>query len=104
MNTISERFHEAIIFLIAHGYAKNSRAIANSLGVQSSVITMTKKGDRVPTWDLLLKFCDIYPINFWWLRSGEGEMVGNGDRVIALLQTIGRLEEKIREIEGQKAH
>ena len=99
MNEISDRFHQALDFVIDKGLAQSEAAIARKLGVTASTVNMTKNGERVPTWDMLLRFCDLYPINFWWLRSGEGNMIGNGDRQIALLQKIAQLEAKIAELE-----
>lgn len=102
MGGISNRLRQAIDFLERSGYAKNDREIAKKVGVTASALNMAKKGSRVPTWEMLLDFCDHYPINFWWLRSGEGDMIGNGDRHIALLQEIARLERKIAELEGRE--
>lgn len=99
MNDISDRFQQALDFVIDKGLAQSEAAIARTLGVTASTVNMAKKGERVPTWDMLLRFCDLYPINFWWLRSGEGNMIGNGDRQIALLQKIAQLEAKIAELE-----
>ena len=101
-NSISNRFQQALDFVIDKGLAQNESAIARILGVTASTVNMTKKGERVPTWDMLLRFCDIYPINFCWLRSGEGDMIGNGNRrQIALLQKIAQLEKRIAELEGK---
>ena len=99
MSEISQRLATAIRYLKDSGLAKNDAEIARRLGVTTSTITMTKRGRREPTWEMLLKLCDIYPINFWWLRSGEGDMIGNGDRLIAQLKKIEVLEKKIRELE-----
>ena len=97
MGDISNRFQQALDFLINNGLAKSEAKIAQELGVLPSALNMAKK--RGPSWDLLLRFCDLYPINFWWLRSAEGDMIGNGDRLIALLQEIAKLEAKIAELE-----
>lgn len=97
MNEISHRFQQALDFVIDKGYATSEARIAGELGFKPSALTMAKK--RTPSWDLLLRFCDLYPINFWWLRSGEGDMIGNGDREIALLQKIVKLESRIAELE-----
>ena len=93
MNEVQERFAQALQYVIDAGFAKNESAVAKTLGVTAPFLNMAKNGFRSPSWGLLLDFCDHYPISFWWLRNGEGDMIGNGDRVIALLQ-------KIREIEG----
>jgi len=103
MGDISNRFQQALDFIINKGLAQSESEIARELGLKPSGLNMAKK--RGPSWDLLLRFCDIYPINFWWLRSGEGNMIGNGDRhiaqlqKIALLQKIAQLEAKIAELE-----
>ena len=100
MNEISHRFQQALDFIINKGLAQSESGIARELGLNPSGLNMAKK--RGPSWDLLLRFCDIYPINFWWLRSGEGDMIDNGDRrQIALLQKIAQLEKKIAELEGK---
>ena len=99
MNELSHRLSLAIDFLKRNGYASNDVEIAKKLGIFPSALNMVKKGERVPTWGMLLDFCDHYPISFWWLRSGEGDMIGNGDRIIALLKKIEELENRIRELE-----
>ena len=100
MNDISNRFQQALDFIINKGLAQSESGIARELGLNPSGLNMAKK--RGPSWDLLLRFCDIYPINFWWLRSGEGDMIGSGDRrQIALMQKIAQLEKKIAELEGK---
>ena len=100
MNEISNRFQQALDFVIDKGLAQSESEIARDLGLKPSGLNMAKK--RGPSWDLLLRFCDIYPINFWWLRSGEGDMIDNGDRrQIALLRKIAQLEKKIAELEGK---
>lgn len=100
MNEISKRLSRAVKFLRTNGFAKNDFAIAKKMGVAPSTLSMAIQGARVPGWDLLLTFCDNYPINFWWLRSGEGSMI-RGDREIALLQKIEQLEKRIQELEGK---
>ena len=98
MSVISNRFQQALDFVIDKGLAQSESEIARELGLKPSGLNMAKK--RGPSWDLLLRFCDIYPINFWWLRSGEGDMISNGERrQIALLQKIAQLEAKIAELE-----
>ena len=100
MCDISNRFQQALDFVIDKGLAQSESKIARELGLKPPGLNMAKK--RGPSWDLLLRFCDIYPINFWWLRSGEGNMIGNGDRQIALLQKIAQLEAKIAELEKKE--
>ena len=99
MNELSHRLQLALDFLKKNGFAKTDREIAERLGVQVTGLNMAKNGDRVPTWDLLLKLCDHYPINFWWLRSGDGSMIKE-DKTIALLKRIEELEKKIAELGG----
>ena len=100
MNDISNRFQQALDFIINKGLAQSESGIARELGLNPSGLNMAKK--RGPSWDLLLRFCDIYPINFCWLRSGEGDMIGSVERrQIALLQKIAQLEKKIAELEGK---
>ena len=95
MSDISIRFRQALEFVVAHGFARSESAIARKLGVTAPAISMAKSGEREPSWEMLLNFCDHYPINFWWLRSGEGDMIGNGDRVVSLLQEIKELEKRL---------
>lgn len=92
----------AVDFLKENGFGRSDAAIARSVGLKPPVFCMDMNGDRAPTWETLLKLCDIYPINFWWLRSGEGEMVGGSIREHALLQKISKLEGRIKELEAQK--
>lgn len=99
MNELSERLLASIDFVIRNGYAKNRSDIAKRIGVLKSTLTMATNGTRVPTWELLLDFCDAYPIDFRWLRTGAGEMIKE-DREAALLKRIAELEaelERLRE-------
>lgn len=97
MSTTSERLREAVDFLKKNGYAKSDSAIAGKVGVLKSTFSMSMKGTRPPTWDMLLDLCDMYPINFQWLRSGEGSMVKE-DREAALLKRIEELEKELRSL------
>lgn len=100
---IAVRVKKAVDFLREYGYAKNSSEVADTLGIAKSTLSMAMNGSRIPGTDFLLAISDHYPINFWWLRTGEGDMVGNGDRIIALLRKIEQLEGRIRELEEQTA-
>lgn len=91
MNELSQRFRQAVDFLKKNGYAKSDSDVARRIGVLKSTFSMSVKGARPPTWDMLLDFCDAYPIDFWWLRSGKGSMV-KGDRELMLLRRIEELE------------
>ena len=71
-NKLSARFNACVILILNKGLAKNKAEIARRLGVTQSTLSMAMSGEREPTWDLLLSLCDHYPINFWWLRSGQG--------------------------------
>ena len=101
MNELSERLARALDFLKRNGYAKSDIEIAKKVGCTAPSLNMAKMGVRTPTWDLLLNLCDHYPINFWWLRSGEGSMIKDGHE-LALLQKIEQLENRIRELEEKK--
>lgn len=100
MNEVSERFRQAVDFLKRSGYEKSDAAIARKLDTTYSVLCMELKGDRRPTWDRLLRFCDVYPINFWWLRDGSGGMMKD-ERESALLRRIAELEEEIARLKGR---
>ena len=100
MSEISDRFRQAVDFIKRSGYEKSDAAVARKLGTTCPILCMELKGDRRPTWDRLLRFCDIYPINFWWLRSGEGPMLKD-EREIALLRRIGELEEEVARLKGR---
>ena len=62
---------------------------------------MDMNGKRTPTWGMLLDFCDIFPINFGWLRTGTGPMV-RYDNEESLLRKIEELEKRIKELETNK--
>lgn len=94
MNDLSERLRLAVEFVIRNGYAKNRASIATRLGILKSTLTMVTNGTRVPTWELLLDFCDAYPIDFRWIRTGEGAMIRE-DRETALLKRIAELEAEV---------
>lgn len=101
MNELSQRLQQAVAFLKEHGYARFDNDIARKVGVTYSTMNMAVTGFRTPTWDLLLKFCDNYPISFDWIRTGVGSMIKGGDREYDLLRRIEALESRIRELEGQ---
>lgn len=100
MNEISHRFQHALDFLIDKGYSVSEAKIAAELGISPQALTMAKR--RGPSLEILLGLSDRYPISFWWLRAGEGDMIRNVDRQGALLQKIEQLEKKISELEGKK--
>ena len=97
MNEISQRLRQAVDFLKKSGYAKSDSEVAGKIGVLRSTFSMSTNGSRPPTWDMLLDFCDIYPIEFEWLRTGRGSMV-KGDRELALLKRIEELEKIVNEL------
>ena len=97
MEALSERLRQAVEFVIRNGYAKNNTAIASRVGVQRSTLCMVLNGTRNPTWDLLLDFCDAYPVDFQWLRTGAGDMIKE-DREAALLKRIAELEAEIQRL------
>lgn len=100
MNEVSERFQQALDFIIANGFVKSESVVAAELGISPQALTMAKR--RGPSLEILLGLSDRYPISFWWLRAGEGDMIRNADRQGALLQKIEQLEKKISELEGKK--
>ena len=97
MNELSERFRQAVDFVKKNKYAKNDVDVAKKLGVTKSTLSMAASGSRTPNWELLLSFCDAYPINFWWLRTGNGSIVKE-DREALLLKRIAELEEELRQL------
>lgn len=98
MSEVSERLNAAVGFLKRNGYAKNDITIARKLEITKSTLSMAKSGMREPGLGMLLNFCDIYPINFEWLRTGEGSMV-KGEKELELLKKIEQLEHRIKELE-----
>ena len=99
MNEISNRLKDVVTFLMKNGYAKSDAELARKLGYPRSTFCMSVNGTRVPTWELLLKICDQFPINFWWLRSGEGSMIRE-DKTAGLLMRIAELEKRVKELES----
>jgi len=99
MDGLSERLATAVEFLKRNGYAKSGRDVARRLGVPDSTVSMAMNGTRKPSWELLLNFCDAYPIDFAWMRTGEGEMI-KGERETALLKRIEELERTIEKMKG----
>ena len=99
MNELSERLRQAVAFLKKNGYAKSNREVASRLGVTESTVCMALKGTRPVTWDFVLAFCDAYPIDFTWVRTGAGTMIKE-EREIALLKRIEELEREIERLKG----
>ena len=97
MNELSERLAIAVDFLKRNGYAKSNADIARVLRVTNSAMSMVVTGSREPTWDLLLDFCDAYPIDFRWMRSGVGSMV-KGETEKILLKRIEELELMVKQL------
>lgn len=94
MNELSERLRKAADFLKRSGYAKNDSEMADKTGILKSTFSLCANGMRVPTLELLLDFCDAYPIDFQWMRTGKGRMV-KVDREAALLKRIEELEAEL---------
>lgn len=94
MNELSDRFRQAVDFLKRNGYEKSDAAVARKLDTTNSTLCMELRGVRRPTWDRLLRFCDIYPIDFGWMRDGTGSMI-KGEKEAALLRRIAELEEEL---------
>ena len=101
MNALSERLKTAVDFLKRNGYAKSNREIAGRIGFTESTLCMALKGTRIPTWDMILAFCDAYPIDFAWVRTGAGAMI-KGEGETALLKRIEELERTIEEMKKGK--
>ena len=97
MNELSQRLRQAVDFLKKNGYAKSDAEVAGKIGVLKSTFSMSTNGSRPPTWDMLLDFCDTYPIDFWWLRTGKGSMVKE-ERELVLLKRIEELEKMVNEL------
>lgn len=91
------RLREAVDFLKKNGYAGSDSGVAERVGVSKSTLCMAMNGTRMPTWGMLLDLCDVYPVNFWWLRSGRGAMVRE-DREAALLKRIEELERELETV------
>jgi len=101
MNELSERLRQAVGFLKENGYAKSDSDIARKIGVQKSTFSMAVNGTRVPTWDMLLNFCEAYPVSFRWIRDGKGSLVKE-DREAALLKRIEELERELAQYRSGK--
>ena len=99
MNELSERLATAVEFLKRNGYADANTEIAKAIRVQVSTFCMVLNGTRVPSWGLLLDFCDVYPIDFRWMRTGKGDMV-KSDRESVLLRRIEELEKENALLKG----
>lgn len=99
MSNISDRLRTAVDYLKRNGLAKSDAEVARKIGYTRSCLCECKKGTRVPSWELVLSFCDHYPINFWWLRSGDGDMIRE-DKTAALLRRISELENEIKELKS----
>jgi len=97
MNEISPRLKLALEFIRESKYERSDAAVARAVGVTYSNLCMCKMGKRKPTWDILIKLCDLYPINFEWLRTGDGVMVNRREH--ELRKKIAELEGMIRELE-----
>ena len=97
MGALAERLVQAVEFLKRNGYAKTNADVARALGVTNSAMSMAVNGSREPTWEMLLDFCDVYPIDIRWFRTGAGSMVrGETERI--LLKRIEELELMVKQL------
>jgi len=97
MNELSERFNKAAVFLKKSRYVKSYSEIAGRIGYKKSIISECMSGRKTPTWGMLLDFCDAFPIDFQWIRTGAGDMV-KSDREMALLKRIAELERMLEQL------
>ena len=96
----SKRMKIAVDYLVEGGYAKSYSDVAMTTGIAKAALSMIMNGVRTPSSDHMLAVSDHFPINFWWLRSGEGNMIGDSRRENELLMRISDVE---REMEGIEA-
>ena len=99
MDDISARLRSAVEFLVGNGVEKNTSKMCARMGFSPSAFSNYVTGRRTPSVDVLVTFCNHYPIRLEWLCSGAGGMIKD-DRVPALLKKIEDLENRIRELEG----
>ena len=99
MDGQNERFSLAVEFLKRNGYAKSAREMSERMGITESALSMARKGARIPSLEIMARMCDAYPIDFWWLRTGEGSMV-RGEREHFLLKRIDELEAEVGRLKG----
>ena len=101
MEDISSRLKQAVEYLVDRDYVKSRAALSREIGVSPSFLCMAMLGRRKVPATMMLTLCEKYPVNFWWLRNGEGDMVGRSNRELALLAKIEELEGRIKELEGR---
>ena len=93
MNEYSERLRTAVEYLIEKGKAKTRTEIGRRVGLKPSTFSMILSGKRGPGIDLFRAFVREYPINLYWLVTGEGDM--NRDTISRLRRQVAELKKKL---------
>ncbi len=73
---VSQRFIEAVNFLIDSRHLRNQAELTAQLGLSKGYVSQIVTGKREPSEQIVRKFANQYPeINIAWLLTGEGEML-----------------------------
>ena len=73
---VSQRFIEAVDFLIDSRRLRNQAELTARLDLSKGYVSQIVTGKREPSEQIVRRFANCYPeINVAWLLTGEGEMV-----------------------------
>lgn len=103
MSEVSQRLGLSIQFLLKNKIAKNKLDICRRLHISQPTLSMALSGYREPGLKLMLDYCDIFPINFRWLRFGEGVMIRE-NTIEGLLKKIADLELENKLLKEELSH
>ena len=83
---VSQRFIEAVNYLIENRRLRNQAELTAQLGLSKGYVSQIVTGKREPSEQIVRKFANQYPeINVTWLLTGDGEMMpasGKNSQVI----------------------
>ena len=103
MSEVNQRLAQSVQFLVKNKIAKNKLDICRRIHVSQTTLSMALTGYREPGLKLLLDYCDVFPINFRWLRFGEGVMIRE-NTTESLLKKIADLELENKLLKEELSH
>lgn len=70
-------------------YKLNQTDFGNRLGVKQTTVAGWETSGRCPLDAIITLICREFSVNEQWLRTGEGSMIREQDRELALMEWVG---------------